>query len=127
MVLTNEGNDVLKKNIETEKRQKKKFHCTPDQINDSPNSSYVCVYYHPQTDCFVVSQLFSVVVSIFFLDKRFGGVRGVMVIVIGNGHGNCHFYTRYIDDIFFIYTGIKRKLKAFLNNVNRMHDYQILP
>ena len=35
---------------------------------------------------------------------------------------DCLFYTRYIDDIFFIYAGGETKLDSFLTNLNRKHD-----
>ena len=35
---------------------------------------------------------------------------------------DCLFYARYIDDIFFIYTGGEAKLNNFLTNLNMMHD-----
>ena len=34
----------------------------------------------------------------------------------------CLFYARYIDDIFFIYTGQETQLTEFLTNLNMKHD-----
>ena len=37
-------------------------------------------------------------------------------------NNDCLFYTRYIDDIFLIYTGGERKLIEFLTKLNTAHD-----
>ena len=37
-------------------------------------------------------------------------------------NSECLFYTRYIDDIFLIYTGGEAKLIEFLTNLNTLHD-----
>ena len=37
-------------------------------------------------------------------------------------NNDCLFYARYIDDIFFIYTGGEAKLLEFLTNLNTKHD-----
>ena len=55
----------------------------------------VYIYYHPQTECFIVSQLFSVAkhagcfnIYIERERERERGTRVVMVIVVGNGHAD---------------------------------------
>ena len=37
-------------------------------------------------------------------------------------NNDCLFYARYIDDIFFIYTGQETQLEEFLTNLNMKHD-----